>query len=489
MKVALGGIFHETNTFSALRTSWREFEAKSLVRGEEILAKFAGTRTTIGGVIDAAKDYGLELIPLLYAEATPGGLIVDETFEQITEEICRRIGELPDLDGVIMVLHGAMVTEKKQDAEGYLLQKVRSKIGPDIPMVCTTDFHANISAEMVNTTQCIVGYDTYPHVDYYERAYDAVQILWSTIKTRVKLTTVISKPLLMPVTQKLLTETLPMKAIMELAHEMEKKPGVVNVTVAGGFAYADVECAGMSVLVTTNNDPVLAKRLAGKLTEKIYSYLDDFKFINRTVAEGVTLAKQSKEFPVVLVDSSDNVGGGSSGDGTAILAEMLKQGLDSALVIIKDPEVVDLAHSVGVGNKIAALVGGKTDDFHGEPVYIEGVVEKLSDGTYRSERTGEPLCMGKTAVVKTAGIDLVLTTERVPAFDLAAPRSLGIEPSAMKYIVVKGAIQWKESYGRIAKSSIEMDAPGVTSSNLERFPYKNVRRPIFPLDEIKGVVV
>lgn len=484
VRIALGGIFHETNTFSAMRTTRPEFEAKALLRNRDILKRYSGTRTSIGGVIDASKEYNLEIIPVTYAEATPGGLVEDVVFEEIVEELCRGI-EPDNIDGVILALHGAMVTDKKQDAEGNLLRRVRERVGQNIPIVCTTDFHANISAEMVDSSQCIVGFDTYPHNDYYERACDAVRIMKGILNGETRAVSSLCKPLIMPVTQKLLTDVLPMKNIIDSAHEIEKMPDVINVTIAGGFAYSDIECAGMSVLVTTNKDKALAQRLSNELEQKIYSYINDFKFENKKVAEGVAIARQSKDYPFILVDSSDNIGGGSSGDGTEVLAEMLRQKLDSSLVIIKDSEVVDLAEKTGIGGRITAKVGGKTDDFHGEPVYIEGVVEKISDGFYNSERTGELLGMGKTAVVNTNGITIVLTAERVPAFDLEAVRSLGIEPSLLKYIVVKGAIQWKDSYGRIAKGWTEMDAPGVTSSDLSRFHYENVRRPIFPLDNIE----
>ena len=483
MKVALGGVFHETNTFSLMRTSWREFQAGALLKSKDILDRYSDTRTSIGGIIDASKEFGLDLIPIIYASATPGGLVQDDVLEEITDELCRGI-EPDKINGVILVLHGAMVTDKKQDAEGYILSKVRDRVGDSIPIVCTTDLHANISPAMVDLTQCLVGFDTYPHIDYYERAYDAARIMESILKDGTKPVSSLSKPLLMPVTQKLITDTLPMKEIIDLAHEMEKLPDVMNVTIAGGFAYADVEWAGMSAVVTTNNNKPLAQRLCDQIEQKIYSVVKEYRFENRKVAEGIAIAKQSSCFPFVLVDSSDNVGGGSSGDGTELLAEMIAQGLDSSLVIIRDPEAVDLAEYTGIGGMIKALVGGKTDNLHGRPVYIEGVVEKISDGSYYSERTGEPIGMGKTAIVKTNGITLVLTAERVPAFDLEAIISLGIEPSSMKYIVVKGAVQWKQSYGSIAKGWIEVDTAGVTSSDLTRFQYKNIRRPIFPLDDI-----
>jgi microcystin degradation protein MlrC len=216
----------------------------------------------------------------------------------------------------------------------------------------------------------------------------------------------------------------------------------------------------------------------------IWSLRQDFEFSNMNVAEGIKLAAQSRAYPFIIVDSSDNVGGGSSGDGTVVLAELIKQKIDSCAVIIRDSEAVEIAAKAGVGAVFKAMVGAKTDRKHGSPVFVEGRVKKISNGIYYSERTGEQVNMGKTAVVDTNGIILILTGERVPAFDLETLNSLGISPEQLKYIVVKGAVQWRASYGAIAKGWVEVDAPGVTSSNLERFDYKNIRRPIFPLDKM-----
>lgn len=482
MKVAFGGVFHETNTFSIMRTTIREFESGALVKGKDIIKLYDCTKGTIGGIIDASKEYDIALVPTLYAMATPGGIVEDKFFESIVDELCERIPK--NVDGIILALHGAMVTETKQDAEGYLISKVREKVGERIPIVCTLDLHANISPQMVDLSECLVGFDTYPHNDYYDRAYDAVKILKSILDNDIKPVSVLSKPPIMPVVQRLLTEKYPMKCIIDMAKEIEKHQGVINVTIAGGFPYADVEWAGMSVIVTTNNDKELAQALCNEIENKIMSLRNDFVFENISVTAGVAKALKTCDFPFVLVDSSDNVGGGSSGDGTQLLEEIIKQGLRSCLIFIKDTEVVSLAEAVGVGNIIKAYVGGKTDDMHGSPVYIEAEVKKLSDGQYYSERTGELMNMGKTAVLECNGVLLILTEERLPAFDLEAIRSLGVQPSELKYIVVKGAVQWKESYGTIAKGWIDVDAAGVTSSNFKRFKFTNIRRPIFPLDNI-----
>ncbi len=482
MKIALGGVFHETNTFSSMITARREFENHALVKGEEIINLYKGTRGSTGGVIDAANEYGLNIIPTIYAGAIPGGLVDDLFFEEIVDELCSRLDQ--NLDGVLLVLHGAMVTDQKDDAEAYLLKKVRDKIGANIPVVCTTDLHANISPEMVELSSCLVGFDTYPHYDYYERAYDAVRIMKQIINDDIRPMNSLKKPPIMPVVQRMLTEKHPMQTLMNLVHEMEERQDVVNITLAGGFPYADIHWAGMGVVVTSNNDQELADSLSTKLERKIWAIREDFRFKNRSVSEGIALAANSEDYPFIIVDSSDNVGGGSSGDGTDVLRELIKTELKSCAVIIKDSEAVELAEKSGVDATVDLEVGGKTDNKHGDPVFLRGTIKKLSDGIYNSERTGERINMGRTVVMDVNGISLIITRDRVPAFDLETLRSLDIEPLDLKYIVVKGAVQWKYSYGSIAKGWVEVDSAGVTSSNLERFQFKKIRRPIFPMDNI-----
>lgn len=482
MKIAVGGIFHETNTFSSLPTTRSEFEKQTLVKGASMIAQYQGTRGSMGGIIDAANEYCLAIIPTIYAEATPGGLIDDGVFEEIVDELCR--GLTGDLDGILLVIHGAAVTDKKDDPEAHLLRKVLEQTNGATPVVCITDFHANLSTDMVDLSSCLVGFDTYPHQDYYQRAFDAVRILYYTMRKEINPVSVLRKPPMMPVVQKMLTEQEPMKGIMQLALEIEERKDVVNVTIAGGFPYADVRRAGMGVVVTTNGNSQLAEAYCAEIEKVIWSLRQDFVFNNMTVADGVKRARQSKAYPFMIVDSSDNVGGGSSGDGTALLAELIKQKIDSCAIIIRDFAAVEIAEKAGVGGLFKAQVGAKTDDKHGIPVYVEGQVKKISSGIYRSERTGVQMNMGKTAVVDLNGIILILTTERVPAFDTEALYSLGLNPQALKYIVIKGAVQWKASFGSMAKEWVEVGSPGVTSANLHYFDFKNVRRPIFPLDRI-----
>ncbi len=480
MNIAVGGLFHETNTFVAMRTELAQFEACALLRGGDILERYRGTGGTWGGIIDRAEERGIRLAPALYAEAVPGGIVDHALFLRLADELVDRLDR--GADGILLVLHGAMVTSEEQDAEGWLLQRCRERFGPELPIVCTIDLHANLTPEMVSRSHCLVGYDTYPHTDYYPRAVEAVDILHGIVRGELSPTSFLYKPDAMPAVQSMLTDAPPMRSLIELAHRIEREPGTINVTIAGGFPYSDVYWAGMGFVVTTNRNPAAAERWARAVGERFEALEPQFAVALPGPDEGVRLAKAAGAFPVVLVDSSDNVGGGSAGDGTDVLAAVLKHGLKPSVAMIADPEAVREAIAAGIGGELAASVGGKTDRLHGEPVAIRGTVVRLSDGRYRSERTGEPKEMGRTAVVDCDGVYVVLTTERVPAFDLAAIESVGLHLKQMRYIVVKGAVQWKSSYGKIAASSIEVDAAGATSADFRRFRYANLRKGMFPID-------
>ncbi|WP_274362098.1 M81 family metallopeptidase [Paenibacillus thermotolerans] len=479
MKIAVGGMFHETNTFVPLLTTLRHFECCALARGNELLERYEGTSGTWGGVIDRSRELGLQLAPALYAEAVPGGIVEHELFLTLSDELIDSLD--PSADGILLVLHGAMATTREQDAEGWLLGRIRERIGPDKPIVCTIDLHANVTPEMVSLSQCLVGYDTYPHTDYYPRAIEAVTVLHNILLNRIKPTACLYKPSVMPSVQSMLTDVSPMKDLMDMAHAVERESGVVNVSVTGGFPYADTYWSGAGFIVTTNDDSAKAQQWAGMLGRHLEERKERFVASLPSPEEGIVQAKAMNSYPVVLVDSSDNVGGGSSGDGTDVLAAILRHGLKDSFVMIADPQAVNEAIAAGIGNVLTTTVGAKTDRLHGESVPVTGKVIRISDGSYRSERTGELKYMGKTAVIDCNSVYIALTTERVPAFDLAAVESLGIHLKHLKYIAVKGAVQWKSSYGKIAKASVEVDAAGVTSADFGRFEYKHLRSGVYPI--------
>ena len=481
MRIIVGGIMHETHTFSAEPTT---VDSIPVVRGQD-LWRYAGTNHSLGGALDACRERGIEVEPTLLADGVSTGTAGQATFEALVGELTGRVARALPADGIVLNLHGAMVAEGHPDAEAEIVRRIRTMVGSRVPIAVTLDFHANIGRGMVDACDIVTTYDTYPHVDAADRAREAVGLLVGAIEGRIRPTMALVKPPILPVPQAQFTARPPFETLFNHAHQLEDEGAALSVTVAGGFPYADVPDAGMGVLVVTNNDSVSADRLARELGNLAWDLRHEMVVRNQPARDAVAEAISHPDGPVILVDVGDNIGGGTPGDGTVLLAELLNQGARDATVVIADPESVQSAFAAGVGNPIATRVGGKVDRLHGEPVPIRGRVDRVTDGRWiheGPENAGVPVEMGPTAVVRADGVNLVLTSRKSMPGDLQQLRSVGIEPARQKIIVVKAAVRWRGGYGPIAKHSIDVDTPGLGSVDLSRFPFRHIRRPIFPLD-------
>ncbi|MFN8592751.1 MAG: M81 family metallopeptidase [Thermomicrobiales bacterium] len=482
MRLITGGIMHETHTFSVEPTMVETFD--TIARGDELL-EFAGTNHSVGGVVDACRELGIELAPTLYAGEMSTGVPKRATFETLVGELCDRIAAALPADGVVLTLHGAMVAEDFPDAEAEIARRVRQIVGPDVPIAITLDLHANIGQAMVDAADIVTCFDTYPHTDAAERAKEAVHLLARTIRGELQPTMALAKPPLMPVPQGMATGKGPFKTIFDRAHAMEASGEAVTVTVAGGFAYADVPEAGVSFLVTTDNDQAAARRLADELAALAWSLRAQMVVRNTPPAAAVAEAIAFPEGPVMLVDVGDNIGGGTPGDGTVLLAELIAQDAREATVFVADPAAVAAAFAAGVGETVHLDVGGKTDPLHGAPTPVVGRVRLLCDGEWvheGPENAEVPVSMGRTAVLRCGGVNLVLTSRKTMPGDQQQLKSVGIDPLRQHIIVVKAAVRWRGGFEPIAKHAIYVDTPGLGSVDLSRFPYQQIRRPIFPLD-------
>jgi len=484
MKVLVCGVKHETHTFAREKTDWAKFD---IWWEEEIVKAYSGTRTGIGGMLDGAEHERIGIIPGFVAKATPAGVVTSDAYSRITEAIANKVKKhKAEIEGVLLDLHGAMVAENCDDVEGALLERVRGILGPENPIVATLDLHSNTSDLMVKHADMLIGFDTYPHEDMYERGVEAATMIGRICRGELSPTTALCRPPLLPVPQAMYTDHGPMKLLLDMAHELENTDEVVLVTVAGGFPYSDVPFAGLSITITTNGDSDLARKKAREIADVAWEHRHEFMVTNRDVNEAVREAIEAQEGPVVLVDVADNVGGGSPGDGTVLLRELLRQGAKGAVVVIADPEAARMAAAAGIGKIVQAKVGGKTDRLHGDPVPIEGKVKLLCDGLFRhrgSHSTGTWFNMGLTAVLECGGVTVVVTSRKVPPFDPNHLYSVGIVPADQKIIVAKSAIAWRAAFGDVAKKAIYVDTPGLNSIHLERFPFVKLRRPIFPLDK------
>jgi len=493
-RIAVGGIIHETNTFNPKKTTLADFEtglggAHGILRGGAILQEHANSNSTIHGFIEGARKHGLDLVPTLLAGPQTIGTVTESAFETLTRELMQRIESSGKIDGILLALHGTMVSESHAHADAEVVRRLRQKFGNKIPIVVVHDFHANVSEEIVRYTDVLITYKECPHLDAKDRGYQAAKIMSDIVRGKVKPTQAIAKP---PMLYNIIfhnTFALPLKPIVDQSKKIESNPRVLAASVPGGYQYADISAMGPSAIVVTDNDPDLAQREAKRLADMLYGLRPHLTFNLPDPAQAVRAAMNASKFPITLMDTGDNIGGGSAGDSTFVLAELIGQKAEGWVVVIADPEAAQTAFRAGVGGSFHAKVGGKTDTMHGQPVTIRGRVKSLLDGRFIEPAIrhggGRYWDMGPTAVIEVDGSTrdlpnlLMLTPKRVIPFSLHQLTSAGIYPERQKILVAKGTVAPRAAYEPVSAQIIEVDSGGVTAVNPARFEFKRVRPNLF----------
>jgi microcystin degradation protein MlrC len=486
MRIAVGGFLHESNTFAPLPADLARFREGSLTYGPSLVPVWQQAHHELGGFVEGAERFGFELVPLAAGWATPAGPVTDEFYEHFTDALVTGL-RMWEPDGVLIALHGAMVTPRFPDADAETLRRIRAAVGAGVPVVCTLDLHGNVSPQMSETADAIVGYQTYPHIDQRERGVLAAELVSRAVKKEARPVCHVAKP---PLIINLLgqdTAREPMRSLMAAAREAERRPGVLSVSVMAGFPYADVPDMGPSVIAVADGDRGLAKQVADELAAKMWDVREQLFVPCPGPAEAVTRALSSEKQPVLLIDLGDNVGGGSAGDGTVLLAELLRQKATGFVVTVHSPAAVAKAKAAGIGGTVEVTVGGTVDKLHGDPVTVRGTVRSLhlgrwveTEARHGGRRQND---QGPTAVLDL-GDDgtLVVNSYRTPPFSLGQLTSLGIDPKQARVIVVKAAVAYKAAYAPLGGEIVEVDTPGLTAINPAHFSYQHIRRPMYPLD-------
>lgn len=493
MRIASGGIQHETNTFATVPTTLADFERDSgcgpdFAGGQALVEMYAGTGTIHGGYISGARLAGFELLPLLNANAQPAGIVQSAAFETLLGKLLERLQAVLPVDGVLLDLHGAMVADEFDDAEGEILARVRALVGPQVPIVATFDLHANLTQNMADLSDVLIGFDTYPHVDMAERGEEAALLMARIIRGEVRPTQAWCQvPLVtMPPMQCTLRE--PMQSVLQRVLQLESEPGVLTACIAQGFPFADLHDMGVSVLVTTDNDAALARRKAQEIAGWMWDLRDDLQPQLTTIADVIRFARANQEGLVIYADGSDNPGGGAPCDGTVVLRALIEDQFPGAVVgVIYDPETVAQAHAAGVGRTIPVRLGGKTDTMHGTPIEMEAYVQNLCDGRFiyhGAMRRGMQGEFGLMATLVVGGVEVVLASRRQQLLDSEMIRVAGITPEHRKLLVVKSAVHFRAEVGPLASHIFDADTPGIHRPDFANYTFHKLRRPIYPLDQV-----
>lgn len=485
---------HETNTFSPVPTPLERFGRGGfgVPRGEEVVERFAGTGTGVGAFLDVAKEQGWDIVSPIAANAAPSGKVQADAYSTMTDEICAAVEA--GCDACFLDLHGAMVAETTDDGEGSLLQRIRA-IAPDLPIAISLDLHANLTPEIVDNCTVLVGYKTYPHLDMYTAGEHAGRLLVRTLAGEIDPVMVWGSRPILAQTLRMGHEDEPMGPLIERARHHEDR-GLLAVSVFGGFPLADIWSAGLSVVAIADRNRNEAEAVRDELLDAAWAVRADFMFDSQPLDETIAEAKTFSNGPTILLDHADNAASGGTQDTTAVLAEVLAQGLeDVAMFGICDPAAVAAMEAAGVGAEINLDLGGKVDmptiGRRGEPLNVTGTVQAVSDGIFTVTvpmGRGTQADMGPTAVLRInpdegGPVDVVVCSRNVEPWDPGCFRSLGIEPTEKRYLILKSRIHYRAGFADISVRDIPCDGVGVTSSDNSLFRFENVRRPIYPLDE------
>jgi microcystin degradation protein MlrC len=492
MRVGIIGIMHESNTFIEAPTTLDDFRRDLLLTGEAIRQRLAGAHHEVAGFLETLEANGAEAVPLFFARALPSGAIAAEAYDAMLAMMMGEVDRSGPLDGLLVCPHGANVSERERDMDGHWLSLLRQRLGPEVPIVCTLDPHANLSPRMVNSVNATIAYRTNPHLDQRQRGIEAATLLLRTLRGEVRPTQSAAFPPVAINIERQAPAQPPCLPLYELADAIRQRPGVLSCSIFLGFPYADVEEMGSAVLVVTDDDPALARQLADELAAHLVERRDEFvgQFISAEQAVAEALAADG---PVCLLDMGDNVGGGSPGDGGLIAREFERQVAAGgqrgrrAFICLYDPEAVQRAASVGVGARVVLAMGGRSHPLYAPPLEAEVTVRSFHEGKFTETEVRHygmtHFDMGLTALVETDhGLTVQLTSRRVYPTSLNQLTSCGIDPQSFQILVAKGVHAPVAAYAPVCKQLIRVNTPGVTCADMRQLTYTHRRRPLFPFE-------
>ena len=485
-RIAVGGMQHETNTFAPHLAPFDAFERADswpgLTAGEALFATMSGLNIPLSGFIERAAQFGHKLHPLCWCSAEPSSYVTRDAFERVADMMCSELRRLGPLDAVYLDLHGAMVTEHHEDGEGELLRRVRDVVGPSVPVVISLDLHANVTDAMLEYSDAMTIYRTYPHLDMAisgARAYDLLEPLLGGQRLHSAMRKI---PFLFPLTSQC-TSFDPCKLIYDGLDGLSESAGLSSVDFATGFPPADIAECGAAV-VAYAEDADAAEAAAEQVYQQVLAAEADFDFelLDPDTAVMRAMANVSDK-PVVLADAQDNPGAGGTSDTTGLLAAMVSNGAHQAVIaVMYDPEVADAAHRAGVGAVLDTALGGKSGLEGITPYRAQFAVETLGDGRFTytgAMNLNSKAQLGNMALLRVVDEDsevrVVVGSSRSQCLDLAMIRHLGLEPTGQNIVAVKSTVHFRADFDPIAAETLVVIAPGIHPCKLDDLEYRNLR--------------
>lgn len=486
--VLFAGLYHETHSFLSDPTGLAAFKATAFNVGEAAIAKNLGNGSPSDGFLSTALSRGWTVLPTIQMAAMPSGPVEDEAirvFEEAFFEALER--EAERIDGIFLILHGAMVSETSDDVEGQVLARIRAVLerkGLVVPVVGVLDLHANVSQAMVDNSTLLCAYRENPHTDARETAVRAAihldELMSGTDVVQVHRPT---RYVLPPTGVGSMKE--PMRSVLAAARRIEAAdPDIAGINVMAGYAYSDIADCGFSLNCSTRGPVAIASAYLDELVEVLEANLAAGYPQENTLDEALRQADALPDGagPILLIEPADNIGGGTPGDATDLLGPLLATGRSGIVAALNDPEAVEECRAAGIGSEITLRIGAKVDRHHGAPITFSGRVRNITDGRFELELKNSHLAsmigtsadMGASAVVENEQAVILLTSKKMPPMDLGQLHSQGVRPEEARYVVVKAAVSHKDAYDPIARASFYVDTAGLCTSNLVRLPYSKL---------------
>lgn len=490
MRMALAVIFQLTNSFSRSSTEARHFgEFRSNGSGPSFCAPIDFARLT-DSLTDAGRRREVTVVSILTAVARSSGPVTGAAADVLASCLSSNLTDAgPDLDALILVLGGAMVTQNGHAADLLFVEAARSALQPGTPIIGVFTTMANLSDLMVNSVDLALGWAPEYDERSAARAERVIRVSEELVHRSTRPATVHRKlPLLMPLSQRFPSSD-PLRTVTAMAHEFESMDGVIDISLFPGFPYSDVPQAGFSMLVTTDGDVDKANRLALRLQSSIWSQRDAFVSAPLNVETAVHRAMLSEVGPVVIADAGDDPQAGGPGDGTGLLWALIDLGApDAALGVIVDPAGVARAVEAGIGSRISIELGGSIDHRAGYPINVAARVRRIFDGQAKSD-VGCDAHSGRAVVLTVAArhggqIDVIVTESAPSSVEPALFAALGIDVATKKIVGVKASMDVQAKFGRIGATVLEISTPGITTPILTYLDFARLPRPCYPLDHM-----
>jgi len=464
---------HESSTVNPFTTGLERFGGREQLISGNPLADLGSFISDFRAVLAGRSD--VEVVETVDAWANPWGRVERKVQETVKSILREKIAATGNIHGMLLMLHGAMVLEDDDDGEGDLLAFLRNLVGPEVPIFAVLDLHANITAKMVANADVLINCDTYPHIDIGERAREAAQLMLDTLDGRIK-------PVMAARKLPLLVEFLPTTTgigaeILAKARELERRDGILCVSVAHGFFCADIEESGICTVAIADSSEGAARSAADDLALMIWRNRDRMQGIHQSIEEILDdLATHPEKCPAVIADGSDNPGGGATGEGTHLLNALISRGFDNCLIAyLRDPDAVDLAIRAGIGAEVDLAIGGHLcPTVDGEPYRCRAEVRAITDPLPKQ---------GRVAAFRSGRTFILAQTGNGQTWDTRGIDACGLKVADFRVVAVKSAVHFRHAFTPLVKSVYVACGPGLAPQELRQVERQRCWRPIYPLDK------